>query len=560
MDSKCGKMSEEICYFHTHYRLLSGQICELLTSLGCNDRVWEAFGGEWSVRFSPYVDMPVFRDAKKSKLYCEIAGEGRKFQARRIQTALPTTSVPTKCIAVDSKDHCFLVGPDMIATHNTTIAAGVALAVMFLDHEPGAEIYSAAADREQAAVAFDIARGMVVNSPELDSRGEVYRRSITYPAFNTFYRTISADANTKHGFNAQCIVFDELHAQTDRELWDVLLTSVGSRRQPIVFAITTAGFDETSICYEQHTYARRILDGEPIDDSFLPIIYAAGPKDDWTSPEVWKKANPGFGFSLKEDYIKQQCKKAQELPSFENTFKRLHLNIWTKQETKWISIEAWDMCAGRVVYEELKGRDCYIGWDLSSTQDLTAIAILVPVDDKIKVLPFFWLPEEDIAARAKKDKVAYDAWMRDGLLETCPGKVIDYQRVRLKINEIAKDFRIVECAGDRWNAQALMTQLDEEDAMKVIPLGQQMSFMSAPSKEFERLIIDGQIEHSGHPILREHVNNAKIRIDANGNIRPVKPKDNKRIDGVVAMINGLSRVMLRFNKTSVYQDRGILSI
>lgn len=442
----------------------------------------------------------------------------------------------------------------------TTVAAGVALAVMFLDNEPGAEVYSCAGDRDQAAICFDIARQMVSNSPHLDRRAKVYRRAITVPSLMASYKVISADAHTKHGFNAHCVIFDELHTQPNRDLWDVMMTSVGARRQPIVFAITTAGFDKNSICYEMHSYAQRVKSGEVKDDTFLPVIYGASTEDDWKDPEVWARVNPGLGISLRLEHLEQECSKAQELPSYENTFKRLHLDIWTEQETRWLPMDTWNKCVGHVVPEELKEMPCYAGLDLSSTQDLSALVLIFEVEGKVKILPYFWIPEEGVHKRVRKDKVPYDVWLREGLLEESPGEVIDYQRIRAKINSLNEIYNIQEIACDRWNAQALMTQLDEEDGFTVVPLTQQMSSLSGPTKELEKLVVSRNLEHGNNPIMNWCAANVTIKMDANGNIRPDKEKSMEKIDGIVALICGLSRWMVHTDASSVYTERGLLTL
>lgn len=442
----------------------------------------------------------------------------------------------------------------------TTIAAGIALATLFLDDEPGSEIYSCAADREQAAICFDIARQMVANNQSLDKRCQVFKRAITVPSRMASYKVISADARTKHGFNASCVIFDELHAQPNRELWDVMLTSVGARRQPIIFAITTAGHDKHSVCYEVHNYAKRVRDGLVNDDSFLPVIYGIENERDWQDRAQWRRVNPGLGISISEEYLEREYNKALEIASYENTFKRLHLNCWTAQETRWLQMNVWRECGGRIDIEELRGLECFAGLDLSATQDLSALVLVFAVGDSVKVLPFFWIPEESLYKRVKKDKVPYEVWLRQGLIEPNPGEVIDYGRIRKKINELNEIYKIVEIGADRHNAQQLMTQLDEEDGFTVVPISQQMSGMSGPSKELEKLILSRTLEHGNHPILEWCAANVAVKTNAEGDIRPDKAKSTERIDGIVALICALSRMLVNVESGSVYSNRGLLSL
>lgn len=231
----------------------------------------------------------------------------------------------------------------------SSLCAGLALMMLLIDQEPGAEIYSVAADRDQASIVFDVAKEMVYQSPHLsqmvdNKELEVFKRSMYVPSRAAVYRVLSADAPTKHGLNASTIIFDELHAQPNRELWDVLATSQGSRSEPLLISITTAGYDRNSICWEQHEYARQVAAGIIDDPTFYPVIFAADKDDDWTDPEVWAKANPNLGVSVSLEYIRMECERAKNVPAYQNTFRRLHLNQWTQQESRWIDMKAWDNC------------------------------------------------------------------------------------------------------------------------------------------------------------------------------------------------------------------------
>ena len=259
----------------------------------------------------------------------------------------------------------------------STLCAGLALYLLFADGEPGAEVYSAAADTDQARIVFEEAQRMVETSPALSEHGQIYRRSIIVKSERSTYRVISADAHTKHGFNAHGIVFDELHAQPNRELWDVLNTSTGARRQPLMIMITTAGvYDPNSICWEQHEYARQVLNGAIDDPSYFAYIAAADEDDDWTSPVVWAKANPGLGETIKLDYLEAECRRAIQSPAYQNTFRRLHLNQWTSQDERWLDMAAWNACKRE--FPDLKGRACFGGLDLASTTDIAAFVLCFP--------------------------------------------------------------------------------------------------------------------------------------------------------------------------------------
>lgn len=445
----------------------------------------------------------------------------------------------------------------------STLSAGIGLYLLSADNEPGAEVYSAAADRDQAAIVFDQAKAMIQGSPALDKRAEVFKRSIVIPKTASSYKVLSADAHTKHGLNAHGVIFDELHAQPNRDLWDVLTTSTGAREQPLVVAITTAGFDRNSICWEQHEYARKILDRVIEDPSFFAYIAAADETDDWTDPGTWKKANPGLGQTVKLDYLEQECKRAQESPAYQNTFRRLHLNQWTQQETRYIPMDAWDASAGIVVPEKLKDRECYGGLDLASTTDIAALTLVFPPLDEgepFEVLPFFWIPQENMRERVKRDRVPYDAWERQGMVEATPGNVIDYSAIRKKIEQLHTIYNIKEIAFDRWGATQLSQDLDGA-GFTVVPFGQGFASMSAPTKELLNLVISKRLRHGGNPVLRWMADNMVVRQDSAGNVKPDKGKSTEKIDGMVALVMALDRsVRHEQQKKSVYETRGLISL
>jgi phage terminase large subunit-like protein len=423
----------------------------------------------------------------------------------------------------------------------TTIAAGVGLYLLFADGEQGAEVYSAAADRDQAAIAFDLARSMVEGEPALRKRAQIFRRSIVVPSTGSSYKVLSADARTKHGFNAHGIILDEVHAQPNRELYDVLHTSTGARRQPIEFLITTAGvYEPESIAWQLHSYAERVASGEIDDPTFLPVIYGAPRDADYRDAAVWAAANPGMGISVKADYLASEAKRAEEEPSYENTFRRLHLNQWTEQTTRWIKKEEWEACAGAV--PDLSGRQCFPALDLSTTTDISALALVFPPeedDEPTWLLPFFWCPENRVRKASQTDRVPYDAWVRDGHMEATPGDVIDYAFVRRRIVELAELYRFGPFAFDPWNATQLAVQLGEEDGFQMVEHRQGFVSMNEPSKEFERLVISKRLRHTGNPVLTWMISNVSVKRDASGNIKPDKERSTGRIDGVVAAVMGI---------------------
>lgn len=446
----------------------------------------------------------------------------------------------------------------------STLAAGVALYLLFADREMGAEVYSAAADKDQAAIVFDVAKSMVEMSPALAKRAQTFKRSIVVPSTRSTYKVLSADAFTKHGLNAHGVIFDELHAQPNRELWDVLTTSVGARSQPVIFAMTTAGYDRESICWEVHEYARKVKEGIFDDPSFLPVIYAADEGDDWRDSEVWAKANPGLGVTVSYDYLEGEARKAELVPAYQNTFRRLHLNQWTQQESRWLPMEKWDACAYPVDPKELEGRECYGGLDLASTSDIAAFVLVFPSQkegEPVQVLPFFWIPEENMVQRALKDRVPYDAWVRDGWMEATPGNVIDYERIRARIEALGERYDIREIAFDRWGAFQMSNQL-QDAGFTMVGFGQGFVSMSPPTKELLRLVLSGKLAHGGNPVLRWMADNLVVSVDPAGNVKPNKKKSREKIDGIVALVMALDRAIRNAGerKGSVYEERGLRTI
>ncbi len=435
----------------------------------------------------------------------------------------------------------------------TTLAAGLALYALYCDGEPGAQVINAAADREQAALCFEAAQGMVQAEPALANRSNVFRRSIVVPNTGSSYKVISSEAFSKHGMSCSYIGADELHAWPNRELLDVLTTSTGARRQPLTVITTTAGYDRHSICYELWSYAEKVRDGIVKDDSFLPVIYAADKDDDWADPATWRKAHPGLGVSVKLEYFEQEAAKAKALPSYENTFRRLLLNQWTESDVRWLSMEAWDGCQQEL--PELDGLPCYAGLDLASTTDIAALVLGFPMAGTVHLLPFFFVPEDGIKRRADRDRVPYPEWVKQGLITATPGAVIDYEFIRAKINDLAERYQIKEVAIDRWNATQLSTQL-AGDGFEMIGFGQGFASMSAPTKELERRVLSRQINHGGNPVLRWMASNVSVEIDAAGNMKPSKKKSTERIDGIVAALMSLGRIMQADEDQSSVYDSG----
>ena len=444
------------------------------------------------------------------------------------------------------------------------LAAAVALYLLYADNEPAAEVYGAAADRQQASIVFDVARRMVGMSPALSKRSKLLpstKRIVNYSNAG-FYQVLSAEVGTKHGLNVSGLVFDEVHTQPNRHLYDVLTKGSGdAREQPLYFLITTAGTDRESICYELHMKALDILSGKKIDPTFYPVVYGLADSDDWTQEASWYKANPSLGMTIKIEDQRSWFAEALDNPAEENVFKQLRLNMWVSSLTRFIPEQVYDLGSAPIDMEALKGRECYGGLDLSSTGDITALVLMFPPRDETEnyiMLPFFWIPSDTIPIRVKRASVPYDVWKRQGYLNATEGNVIHYGFIEKFIEDLGTQYNIKEIAFDRWGATQITQDL-EGMGFTVVPFGQGYKDMSPPTKEFYKLLMEGRIQHGGQPVMRWMAGNVVVDTDPAGNIKPTKQKSAEKIDGIVAAIMALDR-SIRHEKeaVSVYDDRGLM--
>ena len=565
-------------------KALSECVSELLWSLGIKNAITKAPStirndmdkpsdecgrrktGEtlYYVKFTAFDDLKIASLKRKQKNAVKRNPRTRSHY-RYIESIEKVKNKGMQCIQVDSPSHQYLVGRSFLPTHNSELAAAVALLLTCGDGEERAEVYGCAADRQQATIVFDVAADMVRMSPALSKRVKILasQKRMIYKPTNSFYQVLSAEAYSKHGFNIHGVIFDELHTQPNRKLFDVMTKGSGdARTQPLYFLITTAGTDTKSICYETHQKAVDILEGRKTDPTFYPVIYGADREDDWTDEKVWHKANPSLGITVPIEKVRQACESAKQNPTEENAFRQLRLNQWVKQAIRWMPMEKWDLCNFAVNEEELKGRVCYGGLDLSSTTDITAFVLVFPPideDDKYQILPYFWLPEDNLDLRVKRDHVNYDLWHKQGYIQTTEGNVVHYGFIEKFIEDLGDIYNIREIAFDRWGAVQMVQNL-EGMGFTVVPFGQGFKDMSPPTKELMKLTLERKIAHGGHPVLRWMMDNIFIRTDPAGNIKADKEKSTEKIDGVIATIMALDRAIRCGNDTSesVYDDRGLI--
>jgi phage terminase large subunit-like protein len=448
------------------------------------------------------------------------------------------------------------------------------LYLLVADGEPGAEVYSAATKREQARIIHSEATRMAKSSPSIRNKVEIVRDNIYILDTASKYEPLSADYNSMDGLNLHGGIIDELHAHKTREVYDVLDTATGSRRQPLIFTITTSGYNRDSICYEHHEYTKKILNRIIEDDSWFGIIYTLDRKesqdnendgDDWEDESVWVKANPNLGVSKKWDDMRRKATRAKEMPSALNAFLRKELDIWTQAETKWIPRDHWDACGVAVDPDGLRGRIAYGALDLASSSDICALMYVFPPntdEDRYQVIRRFFVPEFAMHERTHKDRVPYEAWVRQGHIIATPGNVTDYDFIIDQIDQDMQIYDIKEMAFDPWGSAMIMNKIMDlggEDFL--VQFRQGYKSMSPAMKELERLILEHKIAHGNDPVLNWMADNLVVREDPAGNIKPDRERSTEKIDGMVALIMALDRCTRHEEPPiSVYESRGLETV
>jgi len=441
----------------------------------------------------------------------------------------------------------------------TTLAAGVLLYMLLVDKEIGAEVYSAATTREQAGLVYEIAAKMVTANPHMKAACKRLDSKKRLVAPDGFFQACSSEAGAIHGTNPHCVIFDELHEQPNRELWEAFQTGFGSRDQPLFFSITTAGHDRSTICWEQHEYAKAVERNPELDERFLPALFCAEPEDDWTDEATWEKANPCLDVSLKRDFLRGECSKAMEISALENGFRRLHLNQWTEQENRVIQMTKWDECQQEFDLEEFKGRSCYGGLDLSSTRDVTAFTLVFPEDDGgASVLAWFWIPQDNVDKRSGNDKRLIQNFAERGGVEMTDGNEVDIRQLSARIVEICDDYDLNYLGYDPWNSTGVIQLLIEygmpENVLLKMP--QTYSTYNEPFKKLLSWLGNGKFKHDGNEVLRWMANNVACKEDPSGNIRPDKGKSAEKIDGICALLMAIGLQIHYAEYAGAYSNPG----
>ena len=436
----------------------------------------------------------------------------------------------------------------------STLIACIIIVMMFLDGERGAELYSAAADAKQAAIIFRMVATMIERSPFLQDLATIHR-GMHQVYLNddraTFYQSLSAEAGTKHGLNAHFVVMDELHAQEKPDLYEVLRTSMGTRRQPLFISITTADFVRPSLCNDRESLAVRICSGEITMPEFLPVVYKVGIDEDWHDEAIWYKANPNLGVSVSLEYLRQRHAEAAQLASRENEFKRLHLCMKTQTDVRWLSMEDWQACGGGFPESAIEGVRCWGGLDLSTTTDITAfVLVFAPEDEESPVYckAWLWMPEDYVQAREKRDGVPYSQWVRKGFIEKTPGNVVDQKHIEKRVAEISHQYRVQDIAFDPHQAAYISQQLQDEHGLTMIEMRQGIPVMNGPCKELETLVTSHRIRHGDNEAMTWMAGNAVVKQDADGKIKIRKDKDTGRVDGIVALAMAIGRLQVGGNR------------
>lgn len=449
-------------------------------------------------------------------------------------------------------------------------AGGLGLYLVAADGENGAEVYSAATKKDQAKIVWNTAAAMVRASPELSRFVRVFKTALVVDRTGSSFQPIGSDANTTDGLNPHGVIVDELHAHKSRDLFDVLASALGSRRQPMFIVITTAGhYDPTSIGWEMHDYAVKVLEGLVEDDEFFAFVACPDEGDDKFSDAALQKANPNWGVSVKPDYLRKQAELAKVKPGTLPEYESKHINVWSQQARRWLDMDRWrlsdpppplsaDVRQLAVEREKaLAGKACRGGLDLSIKTDLSSLVLEFPLEgDLVELVCRFWIPEEEVKRQSERGRRHYEGWQREGWLTVTPGDIVDYEFIRHEIVELTKRFAVKDIGFDPFNATDLTSRLRDQDGVTMVEVRQGYLTLSAPSKDVQARVVARQVRHANNPVLTWCASNAVTVSDSAGNIKPDKANSQGKIDGLVAWVIARARNLVNVPKTSVYETRG----
>ena len=423
----------------------------------------------------------------------------------------------------------------------STISSGIGLYMTGYDGEGGAEVYSAATTKDQARIVFGDAKNMINNSPLLKADLGSHKLNIHHHNSASKFEPLSSDANTLDGLNIHCGIVDELHAHKTRDVWDVLETATGSREQPLILGITTAGFILDGICYEIRDYAKKILQKTLDDDSFFGVIYTLDEDDDPFDEKVWFKANPGLGICKKWDDLRRLAKKAKEQISARPNFLTKHMNVWVRGASTWMNMDKWEACAEN---EDSKNDLTWVGADLAAKIDITAaIKVRKTANSHIHIHCKFWLPEGRLIECSRQQAELYQKWADEGHLTLTEGYTIDQSMIKSEVAEWVSGDNLQEVGIDPWNATQFSLELTE-DGYPVVEVPQSAKNLSEPMKIVEAAVYSGECHHDSNPVMAWMMSNVCVKPDRNENIFPQKERAENKIDGPVALFTAMSRVIL----------------
>ena len=546
----------------TNRELFDG-VVELARTLGFDPAVTEGRatvagvdgGPRFQMRFWPVAaELPVRTGRKRANLRTSPPGAPG---TRMVVACDPCGQVTGQCIQVEGG--VYLAGLGMVPTHNSTIEAGIGLKALVDEDEPGAEIYAAATTREQSRIVFSEAERMRLASPALMRRISSTTNNLAVLSTASWFRPLSSDSSKMDGLNVFVALVDELHEHATADVVEKLDTAMGARLQPLMYETTTAGVNRHTICYQHWDFSAKVLRGiipHETADRWFAYVATVDEGDDWQDERVWHKANPSLGTLLKIEDLRAEVALAREMPSKQNSIRRLRLNQWTQQITRWLNMDLWDRAGEAIDPRSLEGRRCYGGLDLARVNDLSSLALLFPpvrTGERWKFLWQHWCPDEDIVERARRDRAPYPVWREQGWLVATEGNTTDFKFIEAAIVEAAGKYDIVDLAIDRTFAGEIVRNLMDE-GVNVVEFGQGFMSMGPAAAEFVRKLLAGDLQHGGNPVATWCASNVTVRTDPAGNEKPDKERSTERIDAIVAAIMAVGRSMAGNPNESAYNS------